>query len=200
MVLVRADAVRPPLAPRYDGPYSVIARSDQYFTLQMGDRTDTVSTSRLKPAPNAATPAIPPRRGRPPAATDAPGRLPAATAGPSRPRAATDAPGRPPAATDGPGRLPAATDVPGRLPAATDVPGRPHLKSCLKKTPGPSHHRKRVRLLLPPEPRPPDPAPPDPGAGGGTVFPASRGVFARPPPAPSERPQRTRRPTDRMGL
>ena len=52
MVLVRADAVRPPLAPRYDGPYAVIARSDQFFTLRMGDRTDTVSTSRLKPAPS----------------------------------------------------------------------------------------------------------------------------------------------------
>ena len=116
MVLVRADAVRPPLAPRYDGPYAVIARGDQFFTLQMGDRTDTVSTSRLKPAPNTATPAIPPRRGRPRAAPDAPGRLPAAT------------------------------DVPGRLPAATDVPSRPQLKSCLKKTAGPTHHRKRVRL------------------------------------------------------
>ena len=190
MVLVWADAVRPALAPRYDGPYSVIARSDQYFTLQMGDRTDTVSTSRLKPAPKdpAVTPAIPPRRGRPRAATDVPGRLPAAT----------DVPGRLPAATDAPSRLPAATDVPGRPRAATDV-HPPALKSCLKKTPADptgstQHRKKRVCLLLNPEPPPPDPAPPDPGTEGGTAFPAS------PPSAPSQRPQRTRRPTDGMGL
>ena len=67
-VLVRRDAVQPPLQPMYDGPYLVLERSLRTFKLQMGDRVDTVSTSRLKPcfAPPDARAAEPPRRGRPP--------------------------------------------------------------------------------------------------------------------------------------
>jgi Integrase core domain len=66
-VLVRRDGHVPPLAPLYDGPYRVLTRSRDFFRLQMGDRTDTVSTSRLKLCLDpAAVPAAPPRRGRPP--------------------------------------------------------------------------------------------------------------------------------------
>ncbi len=38
-----------PLAAAYDGPYLVLERSLRYFKLQVGDRTDTFSTFRLKP-------------------------------------------------------------------------------------------------------------------------------------------------------
>jgi transposase InsO family protein len=70
MVFVRNDAKQPPLSPVYSGPYRVLERSLRYFKLQIGDRTDTVSTLRLKAAylPASAVPAVPPRRGRPPAA------------------------------------------------------------------------------------------------------------------------------------
>jgi hypothetical protein len=68
MVFVRNDAVQPPLSPIYSGPYRVLERSLRYFKLQIGDRSDTVSTLRLKAAylPASAVPALPPRRGRPP--------------------------------------------------------------------------------------------------------------------------------------
>ena len=46
-VLVRRDGHVPPLQPLYDGPYTVLRRSLHHFTLQIGDRTDKVSTSRL---------------------------------------------------------------------------------------------------------------------------------------------------------
>jgi hypothetical protein len=66
-VLVRRDGHVPPLAPLYNGPYRVLTRSRDFFRLQMGDRTDTVSTSRLKPCLSpAAVPSAPPRQGRPP--------------------------------------------------------------------------------------------------------------------------------------
>jgi len=67
-VLVRHDGVQPPLSPLYDGPYLVLERSLHFFKLQIGLRTDTVSTSRLKAChtPPDAVAAVPPRRGRPP--------------------------------------------------------------------------------------------------------------------------------------
>ena len=67
-VLVRRDAVQPPLQPLYDGPYLVLERSLRFFKLQIGDKTDVVSTSRLKAcqAPPDTPAAVPPRRGRPP--------------------------------------------------------------------------------------------------------------------------------------
>jgi hypothetical protein len=68
MVFVRNDAKLPPLSPLYSGPYRVLERSLRFFKLQIGDKTDTVSTLRLKAAylPASAVPAVPPRRGRPP--------------------------------------------------------------------------------------------------------------------------------------
>jgi hypothetical protein len=49
-VLVRRDGAQPPLSPIYDGPYRVLERSTHFFVLEMGDRTDKVSTLRLKVA------------------------------------------------------------------------------------------------------------------------------------------------------
>ena len=67
-VLVRRDGAQTPLAPLYDGPYRVLERSNHFFRLQIGERTDNVSTLRLKAAntPADTVPAVPPRRGRPP--------------------------------------------------------------------------------------------------------------------------------------
>ncbi len=66
-VLVRRDGAQPPLLPIYDGPYRVLERSTHFFLLEMGDRTDKVSTLRLKAArtPADPEPAKPPHRGRP---------------------------------------------------------------------------------------------------------------------------------------
>ena len=77
MVLVRVDGHKPPLAPLYAGPYKVIERSLYYFKLQVGEKVDTVSTSRLKAAflPAGTSAALPPRRGRPPKAPLAPRAL-----------------------------------------------------------------------------------------------------------------------------
>jgi hypothetical protein len=56
----------PLLAPLYDGPDQVLTRSCDFLRLQMGDRTDTVSTRCLKPCLDpAAAPATPPRHGHP---------------------------------------------------------------------------------------------------------------------------------------
>jgi hypothetical protein len=75
MVLVRKDECVPPLTPLYSGPYMVLQRSARVFKLKVGNKEDTVSVHRLKPAVTAqdVLPADPPRRGRPPLP-----RLPAA--------------------------------------------------------------------------------------------------------------------------
>ena len=67
---IRQDAARPTLTPPYAGPYKVLERKDKTFVIELGDRRDTVSIDRLKPAhldPDQPvyTPA-PKRRGRPP--------------------------------------------------------------------------------------------------------------------------------------
>jgi hypothetical protein len=81
-VLVRQDGVQLPLSPIYDGPYRVLERSTHFFLLEMGDRTDKVSTLRLKVArtPADTEPAKPPRRGCPIAQAPL-GRAAAETAG-----------------------------------------------------------------------------------------------------------------------
>ncbi len=49
-VWVRRGSHMPPLSPLFDGPYKVLQRSLRHFRLQMGDREDNISTSRLKPS------------------------------------------------------------------------------------------------------------------------------------------------------
>jgi hypothetical protein len=66
VVLVHRDGHVLPLEPLYGGPYHVLACSRDWFRLQVGDRTDTISTSCLKPCLDlSAPPAEPRRRGRP---------------------------------------------------------------------------------------------------------------------------------------
>jgi hypothetical protein len=62
-VLVRSRHV----SQVYDGPYRVLERSTHFFLLEMGERTDKVSTLRHKAARTLidAEPAKPPHRGRP---------------------------------------------------------------------------------------------------------------------------------------
>jgi hypothetical protein len=66
-VLVRRDGAQPPLSPIYDSPYRVLVQSTHFFLLEIGDRTDKVSTLRLKAArtPADTEPAKPPRKGHP---------------------------------------------------------------------------------------------------------------------------------------
>ncbi len=49
-VLVRRDGAQPLLSPIYDSPYRVLERSTHFFLLEMGDRTDKVSTPARTPA------------------------------------------------------------------------------------------------------------------------------------------------------
>lgn len=49
-VFVRNDAVRKPLQPPYDGPFSVLRRSDKYYEIDQRGRQVVVSIDRLKPA------------------------------------------------------------------------------------------------------------------------------------------------------
>ncbi len=50
VVLVRRDGAQPPLSPIYDGPYGVLEQSTHFLLLEKGERTDKVSTLRLKAA------------------------------------------------------------------------------------------------------------------------------------------------------
>ena len=50
-VFVRRDAQKPPLRPTYDGPFKVIDRKERFFVVALnGNRQDTISIDRLKPA------------------------------------------------------------------------------------------------------------------------------------------------------
>ncbi len=73
-VLVRPDAVQPPLSPLFDGPFLVLERSLHFFKVRIGTRSEIISTHRLKPChtPEDAQAAEPPRRGRPPNAAKPP--------------------------------------------------------------------------------------------------------------------------------
>jgi hypothetical protein len=66
-VLVLRDGAQPPLSPVYNEPYRVLEQSTHIFFLEIGDRTDKVSTLRLKAArtPADTEPAKPRRRGHP---------------------------------------------------------------------------------------------------------------------------------------
>jgi transposase InsO family protein len=66
-VYVRRRGVVPPLSPLYQGPYRVLEKSQKFFSLEVGGRTEVVSMDRLKPHLGKApiSPALPPQRGRP---------------------------------------------------------------------------------------------------------------------------------------
>jgi len=100
LVYVQKGGQLPPLAQPYSGPYQVLERGPKYFRLDIGGKTTAVSVDRLKPHTGsaAATPAAPPRRGRPPAA-----KAPPAPATPTQPRAAS--PGLPASTEARPARL-----------------------------------------------------------------------------------------------
>jgi transposase InsO family protein len=74
LVYVRKGGQLPPLAQPYSGPYKVLEQGPKYFRLDIGGKDTAVSVDRLKPHTGAAaaTPAAPPRRGRPPAARAVP--------------------------------------------------------------------------------------------------------------------------------
>ncbi len=67
-VFVRRDSTAPPLTPPHIGPFRVLRRSLHDFQLQIGNRSEVVSTHRLKTCvlPPDVTAAVPLRRGRPP--------------------------------------------------------------------------------------------------------------------------------------
>ena len=49
-VFIRHDAVRKPLQPPYDGPYTVLKRTPKHYVIDINGRHDTVLIDRLKPA------------------------------------------------------------------------------------------------------------------------------------------------------
>jgi cleavage and polyadenylation specificity factor subunit 1 len=67
MVYIRKGGSLPPLTPPYAGPYHVLKRGTKFFTVQLGDRVETVSVDRLKPhlGLDSTRAATPPVRGRP---------------------------------------------------------------------------------------------------------------------------------------
>ena len=64
---LREDAVKPPLSPRYQGPYKVLRHTRHSVILRMGDIDIKHSLARVKPYRGSSVPqlAVPPRRGRP---------------------------------------------------------------------------------------------------------------------------------------
>ena len=57
-----------PLQPRYAGPYKVLKQTRNTVHLKMGDKVESINTSRIKPYLGKHAPsdvAVPPRRGRP---------------------------------------------------------------------------------------------------------------------------------------
>ncbi len=69
-VFVRRDSTAPSLTPPYTGPFKVLPRAIHTFQVQVGNRSKTISTHRLKACVSWSdtAAAVPPRRGRPPLA------------------------------------------------------------------------------------------------------------------------------------
>lgn len=69
-VFVRRDAHRTPLQKPYEGPFKVLQHGPKFFKIEMGDRQETISIDRLKPAhldvDKPVRLAHPPARGRQP--------------------------------------------------------------------------------------------------------------------------------------
>ena len=66
-VFVIDDALKPPQSYLCRGPYRVLRRSENFFVIQIGDKSDSVSVDRLKPVISSfqVVPGVPPVRGRP---------------------------------------------------------------------------------------------------------------------------------------
>ena len=79
-VFVRRDAHKTPLQNQYEGPFEVVEQAPKHFVLRYGNRQDSVSIDRLKPAYLDQTQppqtALPPRRGRPPVSRPPPDEQP----------------------------------------------------------------------------------------------------------------------------
>ena len=69
-VFIRRDGHRRPLQTPYEGPFQVLERHDRAYLVDLGSRTELISTERLKPAHTDISAPLPvahkPRRGRPP--------------------------------------------------------------------------------------------------------------------------------------
>ena len=59
--------MKPPLSLLYTGPYRVLRRSEIFFVIQIGDKSDSVSVETLKSVISSVpvVPGVPPVRGRP---------------------------------------------------------------------------------------------------------------------------------------
>ena len=66
-VFVRDDAWKPLLSLLYRGPYRVLRRSETFFVIQIGDKSDSVSVDMLKPVISSVpvVSGVPPVRGWP---------------------------------------------------------------------------------------------------------------------------------------
>ncbi|GFU47698.1 integrase catalytic domain-containing protein [Nephila pilipes] len=49
-VFFRVEGLKPSLTEPYQGPFEVLSRTDKHFTININDRTATISIDRLKPA------------------------------------------------------------------------------------------------------------------------------------------------------
>nr|XP_039260864.1 uncharacterized protein LOC120337210 [Styela clava] len=69
-VFIRRDAHRSPLQRPYEGPFEVLQHGNKTFKVQIGNRSETISVDRLKPAhldlDHPVSVSIPKPRGRPP--------------------------------------------------------------------------------------------------------------------------------------
>ena len=202
-VLVRRDGHVPPLSPLYDGPYVVLERHTNTFTIQMGDREEVVSTGRLKPCRTPHVDAAQPRRrGRPPGPVGQSGLPPRCPTGPvctppAHPRAGervephgwplSQLPlgrgsNRVPTPVPAPGSSPDGSSTPGSSSPGSSTPGSstPGSSTDGSSPPGPSSILSPARR---PPGRPqhrvrfhPDPGPPPAapaGAAPGSVFPGN---------------------------
>lgn len=50
LVFIRHDAVRKPLQPPYDGPFHVLKRHNEHYTLDILGKEKVISLDHLKPA------------------------------------------------------------------------------------------------------------------------------------------------------
>ena len=67
-VYVKVDSVKPPLHPKYQGPFEVVSQTRNTVRIRVGDDIELVNLSRVKPFRGSRPPtaASCPRRGRPP--------------------------------------------------------------------------------------------------------------------------------------